>query len=266
MGKQKSWLLAILLVTIVVFAACSDDSEGAANKKEQTEDKDEVTATGLKVMESENVGKYLADTEGKTLYIFTEDKKGVSNCTGKCLSNWPAFHTKDFKVPEGYNKSDFGTITRKDTDEKQTTYKGYPLYYFVKDKEKGDVKGQGVKDVWYVANNQTFKKHIDQAASLTEGIDKVLTSLQDLKDTVQAAPNDAKKTNNKGKALSESWEPIEKTVEKRNTEAYENIEKSLYPLIAEAKRDHPDIDKMQRLIEETTSKLKMFKKKLASSS
>ena len=46
--------------------------------------------------------------------------------------------------------ADFGTITRED-GQKQTTYKGMPLYYFAGDKAAGEVKGQGVKDVWYVA-------------------------------------------------------------------------------------------------------------------
>jgi len=27
---------------------------------------------------------------------------------------------------------------------------GYPLYYYAKDEKPGDVKGQGVGDVWYV--------------------------------------------------------------------------------------------------------------------
>jgi predicted lipoprotein with Yx(FWY)xxD motif len=46
---------------------------------------------------------------------------------------------------------DFGTITRED-GKKQTTYKGMPLYYFAGDKKAGDVTGQGMGKVWYVAN------------------------------------------------------------------------------------------------------------------
>ncbi|MFD2922201.1 hypothetical protein [Halobacillus naozhouensis] len=127
MGKQKSLFLTTVLMAIVVLAACSSDSEGAANNAGQSEKKNKVAESGLKVMENEKVGRYLSDSEGMTLYIFKNDEKGLSNCTGKCLSNWPAFYSKDFEVPKGYDKSEFGTITRKDTGEKQTTYKGIPF-------------------------------------------------------------------------------------------------------------------------------------------
>ncbi len=32
----------------------------------------------------------------------------------------------------------------------QTTYNGWPLYYFAEDAAAGDVNGQGVGDKWYV--------------------------------------------------------------------------------------------------------------------
>lgn len=58
-------------------------------------------------------------------------------------------------------------------DKKQVTYKDYPLYYFVKDKEKGDINSQGVKDVWYVANDQFIQDHFkDQSASLEKELTK----------------------------------------------------------------------------------------------
>ena len=52
---------------------------------------------------------------------------------------------------DGLKAADFGTITRAD-GQKQTTYKGMPLYYFGGDKAPGDTIGQGAKDVWYVVN------------------------------------------------------------------------------------------------------------------
>lgn len=264
MIKQKLWFSATVLMVAFVLAACSSDGEDASNNKDQSKEKTEDVKTGLQVMENEKVGKYLTDSEGMTLYLFTKDEKGVSNCKGRCLKNWPAFNAKDFEVPEGYEKGDFGTITREDTGKKQLTYKGYPLYYFVKDKAKGDMNGQGVKDVWYVANNQTFKKHFNenQAGSLTKGVDKVLTSLQDLKSTATSSSNDVKKINKKGKILSESWEPIEEKIEERNAQAYETIEESLYPLIAEAQKGQLDVDKVKKLVDETVDKLKQFKQKM----
>ncbi|WP_244862062.1 hypothetical protein [Siminovitchia terrae] len=46
----------------------------------------------------------------------------------------------------------------RDDEQKQTPYKGHPLYYFVKDKQAGDVHGQGVNDVWYVFGKKTFEE------------------------------------------------------------------------------------------------------------
>jgi len=104
---------------------------------------------GVKVAEKEEIGKYLTDGKGMTLYRFANDMEGVSNCTGDCLVNWPAFYVDPAAVVEGCEASDFGTITRDDGGE-QTTYKGMPLYYFINDNSPGDTNGHGLKEVWYV--------------------------------------------------------------------------------------------------------------------
>ncbi len=101
------------------------------------------------------VGNYLTDGDGKTLYYFTKDSSGTSACTGNCIKNWPAFSSDSFVVPSTMNASDFGTITR-DDGTTQVTFKGYPLYYFIKDKMRGQITGQGVGKVWYVVDPQKF--------------------------------------------------------------------------------------------------------------
>lgn len=80
---------------------------------------------------------------------FTKDTPGVSNCIGQCLEIWPPFFAENIKAPDGFHKRDFETIIREDGT-KQTTYKGYPLYYFAKDQQAGDINGQGVNNIWYV--------------------------------------------------------------------------------------------------------------------
>ncbi len=105
----------------------------------------------IKVSEKDGVGKFLTDAKGMTLYIFKKDSPGKSACAGPCVEKWPLYSMENVAVPNGVNAGDFGAITRED-GKKQATYKGMPLYYFAGDKKPGDVTGQGMGGVWYVAN------------------------------------------------------------------------------------------------------------------
>lgn len=95
------------------------------------------------------LGEYLVDGKGKTLYYFADDSPGKSNCTGPCLIIWSAFYIKNLIVNGSLKQSDFGTMKRDDGLE-QITYKGWPLYYYQKDANAGDVLGQGIDSLWYV--------------------------------------------------------------------------------------------------------------------
>jgi predicted lipoprotein with Yx(FWY)xxD motif len=104
----------------------------------------------VKVSKKEGVGSFLTDIKGMTLYTFKKDTPGKSACEGPCVDNWPLFFREKVEPKDGLAAADFATITRAD-GKKQTTYKGMPLYYFIKDTKPGDTMGQGVKDVWSVA-------------------------------------------------------------------------------------------------------------------
>jgi predicted lipoprotein with Yx(FWY)xxD motif len=102
------------------------------------------------IANNKNLGFYLTDTSGKTLYFFTKDTPGASTCTGTCLGLWPAFNADPVTAPSVLNPSDFTSVTRYD-GVKQTAFKGRPLYYYSIDAKPGDAKGQGFNNVWYVA-------------------------------------------------------------------------------------------------------------------
>ncbi len=97
------------------------------------------------------LGDFLVDSSGLTLYMFTNDAEGVSNCTGECLENWPAFPLRgaDKLVAAAGIEGELGTITR-DDGSVQVTYNGMPLYYWKDDRAPGETLGQGLGDVWYV--------------------------------------------------------------------------------------------------------------------
>lgn len=141
--NKNYFFTIVLLMAILFFAGCSSDDDAGNVTPEETEN----------VMLSNNstLGNILVDSEGMTLYFFTRDVSGESKCeAGNCLTNWPVFLVEDVDPGTGLDAADFATITRGD-GERQTTYKGWPLYYFANDAQPGDTNGEGVSNVWFVA-------------------------------------------------------------------------------------------------------------------
>jgi predicted lipoprotein with Yx(FWY)xxD motif len=109
-------------------------------------------ATTVETMDDPELGTYLVDPEGMALYIFLNDEpgSGESSCYDQCEENWPVFSAGEpLTLPDGV-PGELGTIERTDGTT-QVTYNGWPLYYWAADQAPGDVTGQGVGDVWFVA-------------------------------------------------------------------------------------------------------------------
>jgi predicted lipoprotein with Yx(FWY)xxD motif len=101
---------------------------------------------------NDKLGSFLTDDKGMTLYLFTNDTPNTSSCYDKCATFWPPLLTSGNAVGgTGVDASKFGTTTRKDGTT-QVTYNSWPLYYYAKDKQPGDVTGQGVTNNWYVVS------------------------------------------------------------------------------------------------------------------
>jgi predicted lipoprotein with Yx(FWY)xxD motif len=87
----------------------------------------------------------VATSNQMTLYTFDNDVagSGVSNCTGTCLTTWPALTVAAGDTPTGGAgvTGTLGTITRTDNGARQVTYNGLPLYFYVNDKAPGDTNG-----------------------------------------------------------------------------------------------------------------------------
>lgn len=94
-----------------------------------------------------------AGSKRLTVYLFEGDHGSTSACTGACAQVWPPVTTSGAPIASGAAvTADLGVITRSDGT-KQVTYKGHPIYYYVKDKDNGDAYGQGVHGFgadWYV--------------------------------------------------------------------------------------------------------------------
>ncbi|MFD2788388.1 hypothetical protein KCTC52924_01389 [Arenibacter antarcticus] len=106
--------------------------------------------SNIKVANNTTFGNILTDSDGNSLYFFSLDTKGTSECTGGCLNVWPVFYIEDVMLNDGLDAADFTTIDRSDGS-KQTAYKGWPLYYYANDTASGDTNGDAFNNVWYIA-------------------------------------------------------------------------------------------------------------------
>lgn len=138
MFKPRNLLFVGLAVVMVLGLASLASAQGAATVQ---------TAT------NPTLGSIITDGQGKTLYIFTRDTPGVSNCTGQCAQSWPPLTVTAGTTPTAGQGATgtLGTITRQDGTT-QITYNQMPLYYFGADQAAGDTKGHGVGNVWFVVN------------------------------------------------------------------------------------------------------------------
>jgi predicted lipoprotein with Yx(FWY)xxD motif len=100
---------------------------------------------------SEELGDILVGANGMTLYQFTVDDEGLSNCYEQCAANWPPLLAQPGETPvPGAGVSGELGVTERDDGTVQVMYDGAPLYYWVNDEVPGDTTGQGVNDVWFV--------------------------------------------------------------------------------------------------------------------
>ena len=139
----------ILAVLAVVLAACGGGGDQAADETTTTSPPDTSAAAtpGVEVATT-SLGDVLVGPEGLTLYGFTVDDPGISNCYDECEVTWPPL-PGDTPIGEGLDESLFSTTERKDGTT-QLVIGDWPLYYFAGDAAPGDVNGQGLNDIWFV--------------------------------------------------------------------------------------------------------------------
>ena len=107
------------------------------------------TAT-VKASQHPTLGTILVDDKGRALYLFTRDEASTSNCNGGCALAWPPLVTANAPVAgDGVNGALLATTARAG-GYTQVTYKGQPLYYFVRDGAPGDTAGQASGNVWFL--------------------------------------------------------------------------------------------------------------------
>jgi predicted lipoprotein with Yx(FWY)xxD motif len=90
------------------------------------------------------LGRYLVDSQGRTLYLFEKDTGTKSMCSGACASVWPPSTTSGRpKAGADVDQGLLGTTAGSD-GKTQLTYNGHPLYRYAGDQAAGDTNGQGL--------------------------------------------------------------------------------------------------------------------------
>ncbi|MDB4924867.1 MAG: hypothetical protein JWR23_923 [Mucilaginibacter sp.] len=118
-------------------------------KKNKSQANMPTVVTGLQLTNTAKLGAVITDNLGKSVYFFSKDAAATSVCTGTCAVTWPPFYKENPTIGTGLAATDFGVITRTD-GAKQTTYKGWPLYYYSLDVNAGDTNGDAFVNLWAV--------------------------------------------------------------------------------------------------------------------
>jgi predicted lipoprotein with Yx(FWY)xxD motif len=160
--KTTHFVLSLLVGLVLLVTACAPQAapttapvatEPPATDAPATEPPAVVPVTGAAVVnlgQNDELGSFLVDDKGMTLYLFTKDTPNTTVCYEKCAVAWPPLLTSGDPVAgEGVDAALLGTTNRTDGTV-QVTYNGWPVYYYEKDKAPGDVVGQNVGDVWFV--------------------------------------------------------------------------------------------------------------------
>jgi predicted lipoprotein with Yx(FWY)xxD motif len=190
MNKLKQTTLrwaTMLALSIFLITACDDEDEATA-----------PAALGIELRTSATFGSYLTDTNGKSLYFFASDADGASACSGNCATIWPPYYLESTTIPAGLLAGDFGFITRAD-GKKQTTYKGWPLYYFSSDAAANEIKGDGASNVWFVAK--------PDYVVMVAKVDGVTYLVGAKGKTVYTFDNDTNNTSNCSGTCATTWPP-----------------------------------------------------------
>ena len=136
MTRAAAWTAAVLVSLSAIFAATA----GATAKPMVS------TAHNARLKAT-----ILVNSSGRTLYHLSVERKGHFICVDKtCLSFWHPLLVSKGTKPTGRVAL---TTVRRPNGTLQVAYRGEPLYTFVQDRKRGDVKGEGFKDVgvWHAA-------------------------------------------------------------------------------------------------------------------
>jgi predicted lipoprotein with Yx(FWY)xxD motif len=104
----------------------------------------------FQVAQSPELGGYVVDGEGFTLYRFNPDtpKPSRSTCNEGCAVAWPPVLATHKVQYVGLQRKNIDSLHREDGSVQMSIGK-WPVYRFAKDTAPGQINGQGVDGNWF---------------------------------------------------------------------------------------------------------------------
>ncbi len=161
-GGRRRYAVGVAALALGAIALAGCSSSGGSTASAGTGGTPTSAATGggatsagpqtLTVKQAPGGKSYLADSTGRTLYLFVPDPPGKSICTGQCAAFWPPL-TGTVTAGSGVT----GTLTtfQRSDGGAQAVINGHPLYTFTLDKAPGQTAGEGLNEnggLWYVVD------------------------------------------------------------------------------------------------------------------
>ena len=159
---------------VLGIVGCGDDDSTDKEVKE-------FRTKTLKTLDRD--ANYLVNDEGKTLYIFDKDTLDKTDCNATCQDIWPPFLGLD-------STEDIDKISN---SEGHLAYRKHPLYVFKNDKNRGDINGNNIKNVWHIVFPSNLKSGNDVKLSQTKLKQTYLTDANGI--ALYVFANDVKESN-----------------------------------------------------------------------
>ena len=142
-------MLALVLATASVVAACGGESRPAADAARSTTAPasastapTEPTPTGNgetsegvrrgRVIDTADsaYGSMLFDQSGQAIYLFDAETTSTPQCYGACAEAWPPVLAGGLPQPRGAVRPGLLDTTLRKDGSRQVTYAGHPLYFY----------------------------------------------------------------------------------------------------------------------------------------
>jgi predicted lipoprotein with Yx(FWY)xxD motif len=151
----STFLVGGTAIAALALSACGSDNNNSSKSANTTTTQAKSASAATVVVDTTDLGKVLADSKDRTLYLFMKDSGTTSECNDACATAWPPLTVSGTPTAaSGAEASLVGMTTRADGTT-QVTYNGHPVYRFSGDQSAGQTAGQGLTAFggsWYAVS------------------------------------------------------------------------------------------------------------------